>query len=432
MSKLTWMCSLLCSFALLAGCQHTPVAQHLQKANGLQSERVSDASHLAPFQALLNRLGAEHYDEAERLALHQIVQQQQPWFEQNAAHLTTQSCHLVWLAAELRAEDLPEEYAYVPFVESSFDPFAVSRAGAAGMWQIMPITAKSLQITPAQRFDPIEATRAAAKLIKQHQAVFGDDALMVLSAYNAGEGSVIRRLRENYQARRTFVGLHGALPAETQHYAPRFLLANLNAGSISKSPIVVVERRTSMTAIASSLALTPAQLQKVNPAIGTDLKPGQCLFLPKNDSRDYTAVRGPLAVFTPEEGWLRRPVLQTDGAQIARSTLVQNTGSKPSAASKKATGYQTVRLPAGASWSWLADVTGVSVKQLRRKNPKSQMRAGEPILLPVREQVIVAKRGDTLSTLAQHHQTDVRTLTLLNQLHKTQMVKAGQKLRIWN
>ncbi|WP_208931196.1 lytic transglycosylase domain-containing protein [Rheinheimera sp. F8] len=360
------------------------------------------------------------------------MQQQQPWFEQNAAHLTTQSCHLVWLAAELRAADLPEEYAYVPFVESSFDPFAVSKSGAAGMWQIMPITAKSLQITPAQRFDPIEATRAAAKLIKQHQAVFGDDALMVLSAYNAGEGSVVRRLQENYQARRTFVGLHSALPAETQHYAPRFLLANLNAGSISRGPIAVVERRTSMTAIASSLALSPTQLQKVNPALGTDLKAGQCLFLPMNDSRDYTAARGPVAVFTPEQGWLRRPVLQADSGQIARNSLVQNITSKSHAASKNAAAYQTVRLPAGASWSWLADVTGVPIKQLRRKNPKNHMRAGEAILLPVRERVIVAKRGDTLSTLAQHHQTDVRTLTLLNQLQKTQMVKAGQKLRIWN
>ncbi|MGI9318595.1 MAG: LysM peptidoglycan-binding domain-containing protein [bacterium] len=70
----------------------------------------------------------------------------------------------------LLENDLPPEIRYLPFVESSYNPAAYSKAGAAGLWQIMPATARSLGLelnaTVDERLDPEAATRAAAKYFR--------------------------------------------------------------------------------------------------------------------------------------------------------------------------------------------------------------------------------------------------------------------------
>jgi membrane-bound lytic murein transglycosylase D len=119
------------------------------------------------------------------------------------------------------AQQIPSELVWVADVESSFDPGALSPAGAAGLFQLMPDTAKrfGLSLWPRdQRFQPELSATASARYLKYLYDRFKDWRL-VLGAYNAGEGTVQKLLdrykTDNYDA----IAEH--LPAETQMYVPR-------------------------------------------------------------------------------------------------------------------------------------------------------------------------------------------------------------------
>jgi membrane-bound lytic murein transglycosylase D len=119
------------------------------------------------------------------------------------------------------AQKAPPELVWVAEVESSFDPRARSPAGAAGLFQLMPATAKryGLRTWPLDdRLRPDESARAAAKYLEYLHAHFKDWRL-ALAAYNAGEGTV-EKLLERHKAR-TFDAIATQLPAETQMFVPR-------------------------------------------------------------------------------------------------------------------------------------------------------------------------------------------------------------------
>ena len=119
------------------------------------------------------------------------------------------------------AQKVPSELVWVAEVESAFDPRARSPAGAAGLFQLMPATAKryGLRIWPLdQRLRPDDSARAAAKYLEYLHAHFQDWRL-ALAAYNAGEGT-IEKLLQRHKAR-TFDAIATHLPAETQMFVPR-------------------------------------------------------------------------------------------------------------------------------------------------------------------------------------------------------------------
>jgi membrane-bound lytic murein transglycosylase D len=120
------------------------------------------------------------------------------------------------------AERVPPELVWLAEVESSFDAKARSPAGAAGLFQLMPATARSLDLSVGllrdERFHPEKNARAAAHYLRQLHNRFGDWRL-ALAAYNAGEGRVAELLRK--QKARTFDEIAHRLPAETQMYVPK-------------------------------------------------------------------------------------------------------------------------------------------------------------------------------------------------------------------
>lgn len=130
---------------------------------------------------------------------------------------------------------LPEEMAYIAWVESGFDPNAQSAAGAAGLWQMTSTTAQSLGLTADGRFDPAKQTKAAAMHLASLLSEFGEDSFMlVLASYNRGENGVRRALRQVARDpggfrkdKRDFWHLYRLklLPEETREYVPRVLAA---------------------------------------------------------------------------------------------------------------------------------------------------------------------------------------------------------------
>lgn len=118
-------------------------------------------------------------------------------------------------------EQVPTELVWLAEVESSFDPSARSPAGAVGLFQLMPATAKSLDLSLwpwDERRNPEKSARAAAVYLRSLHKRF-DDWPLALAAYNAGEGRVSDLLRK--RKARSFDAISDALPAETQMYVPK-------------------------------------------------------------------------------------------------------------------------------------------------------------------------------------------------------------------
>jgi membrane-bound lytic murein transglycosylase D len=121
-----------------------------------------------------------------------------------------------------RNAGIPAELIWLAEVESSFNPKARSPRGAAGLFQLMPATARSLGLSTwpfDERLDIDRNATAAAKYLRYLYGRFGDWRL-VLAAYNAGEGRVGQWL-EGAKAR-SFAAIASRLPAETQLYVPKF------------------------------------------------------------------------------------------------------------------------------------------------------------------------------------------------------------------
>ncbi len=119
------------------------------------------------------------------------------------------------------AEKVPPELVWIAEVESSFDRRALSPAGAAGLFQLTPATAKRYGLRVSffdQRYKPDESARASAKYLHYLHGQFKDWRL-ALAAYNAGEGTV-QKLLKRHKAK-TFDAIATRLPAETQMFVPR-------------------------------------------------------------------------------------------------------------------------------------------------------------------------------------------------------------------
>ncbi|NPA52889.1 MAG: transglycosylase SLT domain-containing protein [Aquificae bacterium] len=121
-----------------------------------------------------------------------------------------------------KEHNLPPELAYLPVIESGFNPFATSKTGAAGIWQFVPSTAKrfGLKINSKvdERRDPYKSTVAAAKYL-QYLYKYLKKWDLAIAAYNCGEGCIKEKLGIFSN---NFWDIKHKLPKQTREYVPRF------------------------------------------------------------------------------------------------------------------------------------------------------------------------------------------------------------------
>ena len=115
------------------------------------------------------------------------------------------SLYLFHIVEEVQKRNLPSELALLPFIESAFNPQAMSSARASGMWQFMPATGRHFDLTQNvfrdDRRDVLASTRAALDYLTRLHDMFGDWHL-ALAAYNWGEGNVRQAIKRNRLAGR--------------------------------------------------------------------------------------------------------------------------------------------------------------------------------------------------------------------------------------
>jgi membrane-bound lytic murein transglycosylase D len=132
--------------------------------------------------------------------------------------------YLFHIVEELEMRNMPTELALLPFIESAFNPQAVSSAKAAGIWQFMPATGKYFELKQNvfrdDRRDVLASTRAALDYLQKLHRMFGDWHL-ALAAYNWGEGNVLRSVRNNKRAGKSASYEDINMPMETRMYIPK-------------------------------------------------------------------------------------------------------------------------------------------------------------------------------------------------------------------
>jgi membrane-bound lytic murein transglycosylase D len=158
----------------------------------------------------------------------ELVSDREQWYASRPEYIQRMtgrsSKYLFHIVEELERRQMPTELALLPFIESAFNPQAVSSAKAAGMWQFMPATGKDFSLKQSvfrdDRRDVLASTRAALDYLQKLHGMFGDWHL-ALAAYNWGEGSVGRAIAKNQKLGLGTSYPELTMPAETRLYVPK-------------------------------------------------------------------------------------------------------------------------------------------------------------------------------------------------------------------
>jgi membrane-bound lytic murein transglycosylase D len=189
----------------------------------------------------------------------------------------------------LDSYDLPVELRAMAVIESALNPRAVSRAKAKGMWQFMYGTAKMYDLTMNsyvdERFDPIIATHAAARHMKDLYTIFGDWSLAI-AAYNCGAGNVNKAIKRS-GGKRDYWDIYPYLPRETRGYVPAFVAANYMLTYYKEHNLVpkkiympshidtfVINKRLHFEQVSEIIGIPVDELRNYNPQYLHDIVPG--------------------------------------------------------------------------------------------------------------------------------------------------------------
>lgn len=221
---------------------------------------------------------------------------------------TRASRYLFHVVTELEKRGMPTELALLPFIESAFNPQALSSANAAGMWQFVPGTGRDYKLKQDafkdERRGIIASTDAALSYLQRLYDMFGDWQL-ALAAYNWGEGSVQKAIKRNQAAGKPtdFESLAELMPAETRNYVPKLqavknIVANpaqygLNLPAIDNAPYFTAVDKTSdidLTIAAHLAELSVDEFKALNPQFKRPVITGDeqtKILLPKENADKF-------------------------------------------------------------------------------------------------------------------------------------------------
>lgn len=204
-----------------------PVSQFAPSDVTPQTTQNTDADLQASDLWHVTRSHLALLDDAQNPA----VQTQIRWYQKYPNHmrrLTENAARYYhYILSEVLKRDMPAEIALLPAVESMYNPQAYSSGHAAGIWQIIPSTAKYLGIKRNSwydgRKDLLDSTRVALDYLESLNKRFDGDWLLTMAAYNAGGGTISKAMRKNREKGKPTDFWSLKLPKETRLYVPRIL-----------------------------------------------------------------------------------------------------------------------------------------------------------------------------------------------------------------
>lgn len=345
----------------------------------------------------------------------------------------------------LRERGLPLELAALPHVESSFEPNARSHAGAGGLWQFMPSTARMFKLrvdsVMDERFDPWRATEGAAALLANNHRVTGTWPLALI-AYNHGPGGPLRATRE---LGTTDIGViltryeGPSFGFASRNFYPSFLAALeidrnyvQHFGALQRMPpvnheAVVTDGFYSARAIAKTFGVDLGLLREMNLGLREPVWKGQQL-VPKGVTLRLPRVAGrppaaQLLASIPQE---RRPEQVSGRYHIVKrgdtlSRIARRYGVSERALAS-ANGIRNPRaLPVGRRLRIPGGVEEAIVADTAERRPPAKASTAT---------TYTVRRGDTLSSIAARHGVSSRALASANGIDDPRALPVGRKLRI--
>jgi len=378
---------------------------------------------------------------------HKSVTQHADWFARHPAYLervfTRASTYLPHVADEVEARGLPGELAFLPVIESAFDPFAYSHGRAAGLWQIIPGTGTRFGLKQNWwydgRRDVVESTRAALDYLEYLHGLFDGDWLLAVAAYNCGEGTVGRAIRNNRAAGRPTDFWALRLPAETRGYVPRLLglaavLADpaqfeLELPLIPNMPAfttVELDGQIDLAVAAELAGIELAELQMLNPGFNrwaTDPDGPHRIQLPVDAAEGFVVAIADLPA-SDRVRWHRHQVRPGDTLGALARRYRTTVGVLQSVNGLSGTQIRLgSHLMVPTSTRSLADYPLSADNRLA--STQQRERAGR-----VRSEHTV-RNGDSLWSISRRHGVGVRELAAWNGMAPGDTLAVGRKLVVW-
>ena len=350
--------------------------------------------------------------------------------------------YLFHIVEELDKRGMPTELALLPFIESAFNPQAMSVARASGMWQFIPSTGRDFELKQNvfrdDRRDVLASTRAALDYLQKLHAMFGDWQL-ALAAYNWGEGSVQRAIAKNQRAGLPTNYESLRMPAETQLYLPKLqavknIVARPGAFGLRLPELfnhpyflsVPIERDMDVTVAVKLAGMPLEEFQTLNPqmnrpvilAAGTPQ-----LLLPYDNAnrfvRELPRHRGPLATWT---AWTAPKTMKT--AEAAKSVgmseeRLREVNSIPARMLIKA--GSTLLVPRGNAL--LADVSS--------RVADTATLSLAPDAPPMRKVSLRAGRKDSVASVAKRYRVDAAQVAEWNKVAPAASFAPGQTIVVY-
>ncbi len=375
-----------------------------------------------------------------------LVREREQWYAARpdyVARMTGRSSrYMFYVVEEIERRGMPTELALLPYVESAFNPHAVSTAKASGMWQFMAATGKDFDLKQNvfrdDRRDVLASTRAALDYLSRLYAQFGDWQL-ALAAYNWGEGNVQRAIARNLKAGlpTDYAGLK--MPDETRLYVPKLqavknIVARPEIFGLALPPLanhpyflsVPIERDIDIELAVRLSGVTMEEFRTLNPhmnkpvilAAGTPQ-----VLLPYDNANRFlhglAAHRGATSSWT---AWVAPKTLKPAEAakQVGMSEAeLREVNQIPPKMLVKA--GSTLLVPRGATRQ--ADVT-----QLVADSATISL---APDLPPLRKVSFKAGKKDNVATIAKRYGVSAEQVAQWNQVGPGASFKAGQTLVIY-
>jgi membrane-bound lytic murein transglycosylase D len=342
--------------------------------------------------------------------------------------------YLYHVVQEVERRGMPLEIALLPVIESAYNPWAYSRAHAAGLWQFIPGTARKYGLEQdfwyEGRYDVLAATDAALNYLQDLYGMFGDWSL-ALAAYNWGEGAVSRAIARNQAQGVPVAWDRLRMPRETLNYVPKLIavrniVANPSAYGVSLDPVPNAPHFVKVELPLRIDLELAARLAEVPVEEFTQLNPGHTKpVLEANAGRPLLLPAAKAERFHANLGSHGEPLVTWQTYVASRSDRIETVAARH----------------------------GLTATQLRAANglsPRKRLRAGDLLVVPARAEVVAnaagtpvvrvsaptgdvefhrVRAGDSLYSIARQYDITVQQLKDWNRL-SSNVIRPGQTLRL--
>ncbi|HYF43674.1 MAG TPA: transglycosylase SLT domain-containing protein, partial [Ramlibacter sp.] len=375
-----------------------------------------------------------------------LVRQQEQWYASRPDYIQRMTDrsrkYLFHIVEELERRNMPTELALLPFIESAFNPQAVSSARAAGMWQFMPATGTYFDLKQNvfrdDRRDVLASTRAALDYLQKLHGMFGDWHL-ALAAYNWGEGSVGRAIAANKRRGLGTAYTDLNMPNETRFYVPKLqAVKNIVASPEQfRTDLPVIENHPYFQSVAITRDIDVELVAKL-----ADVKLED--FKALNPSHNRPVI---LAAGTPQI------LLPWDNATVFRRNLEAFTAGKFAS-------WTAWTVPSTMSVPEAARRVGMTESDLRSVNtipPRMLIKAGSVLIVPragstqqdvaehvadngqlnlapenvTRKTLVKAGKNDTVASIARRYRLTPAQVADWNNVGASAAFKAGQQIVVY-